>query len=134
MDGWYVCNGQTTPDGATPNLLDEKFIMGNGTRGQAGGANTVTLTTEELSSHAHNPTSNPGNFHRHTYNKSMNGGNLVAVAWPWAVEIRALNNGTLYYNTSYAGAHIHTVASAGGDTAHNNMPKYYTVLYIKRLR
>ena len=46
--GWVLCNGQN----GTPNLVD-KFVMGGTTAGAMGGANSKTLSANEVPAHTH---------------------------------------------------------------------------------
>jgi len=59
-NGYVVCGGQTISDvtspmnGAViPNINNSVFIMGSGTAGTTGGANSITLLTVNLPSHTH---------------------------------------------------------------------------------
>ena len=62
--GWYLCDGTN----GTPNLTD-RFVVGAGASysvGGTGGANSVTLTTNNMPSHTHTATSvvtDPGHYH-----------------------------------------------------------------------
>jgi microcystin-dependent protein len=77
--GFLLCNGAS----GTPDLRD-RFVVGAGSTyspGNTGGANTVTLTTAQLPSHAHSisGSGNTGNNnvgHNHTFN--VNSGNQSA--------------------------------------------------------
>ena len=59
-NGYVVCGGQTISDvtspmnGAViPNINNSVFLMGSGTAGTTGGANSITLSTVNLPSHSH---------------------------------------------------------------------------------
>lgn len=77
-EGWAFCNGQTftTADGnfTTTNLLN-KFVVGAGDDyevGDTGGANTVTLTEDQMPTHAHT-VNDPGHDHTVTDNGHNHG-------------------------------------------------------------
>jgi len=59
-NGFVVCGGQTISDASSPmngevipNINNDVFLMGSGTAGTTGGANSVTLTATEMPAHAH---------------------------------------------------------------------------------
>lgn len=88
--GWALCDGQNN----TPDLRD-KFIVGAGSAyqpGDAGGAATVQLTTNELPAHTHSVTGTAASAGNHTH------GDTFAVD---SVE-----------------AHKHTVHSVPADNGH----------------
>lgn len=106
MPGWYVMNGQSgTPD------LRNKFIRSENASGNTGGADTHTLTTTQIPAH------------NHSYE------NLVSTA----VTNKINSVG------SYTGGKVNTVQVArttgnrGSGGAHNNMPAYYSLIFIKRM-
>ena len=103
--GWLLCDGtDSTPD------LRAKFVRGapDATEaGDLGGADTHTLTENEMPVHLHSQMKDPSNL----------GGGL-----------RSLNGET----NSYSGAGTVYTDETGGDAAHNNMPAYYEVLYIMK--
>lgn len=103
-DGWALCNGQN----GTPDLRD-KFVLGAGNSygvGNTGGEKTHTLTVSEMPSHSH----------------SVRSGSSSVVAGSGASSTSAVR----YSYDSYSG-------SAGGGSAHNNMPPYYALCYIMRV-
>lgn len=60
--GWLECNGQTVSDSESPlngeavpslNSGTKRFLRGSITSGTTGGADTVTLTTNEMPAHTH---------------------------------------------------------------------------------
>jgi len=159
--GWALCNGQTvarTDNGGnitTPDLRD-RFVVGAGTTynvGATGGANTVTLNTSQMPSHAHTITvggsigasgahthsiNDPG--HSHTYT-------LYGYLWGGAAYTGGTGSQPLYPNTSSSttgisvnavGDHTHTLSlsasesSVGGDQPHENRPPYYALAYIMK--
>ena len=149
--GYLLCQGQAvsrttysalfsvigtaygTGDGSTtfnlPNLQG-KFALGKSSSyalGSAGGASTVTLTTNQIPAHTHG-------------SKSLVG-SLVAYSWDdgWANGIisSSVNSKNSGYYSGYNIGHIqyqvdasHEHDSVGGGASHNNMPPYQTVNYI----
>lgn len=105
--GWHLCDGE---DG-TPDLRD-KFVLGAGTNhsvGTQGGQETVTLTVAQMPSHAHSY-SRPSSSYRVTTLSS--GGSLVA------------SSTTSSYNSGYQGS----------TQAHENMPPYYALCFIMKVK
>jgi microcystin-dependent protein len=139
--GWALCNGENgTPD------LRGRFILGLGhSQGlsdrpinQRGGAETHTLTVNEIP--AHNHTMNNAGDHSHTFNDAY-----FAEAWgpekKWGNNLAGSNKGadsdnavwTVSNNTNTTGNHTHTINNNGGGQPHNNMPPYHVLAYIMRL-
>ena len=113
--GWALCNGQN----GTPNLQN-RFIVGAGNQyspGATGGANEVSLTTDQMPSHRHNiEISRSGSvlYPVSMYGKSGSGSN-DAIQWGvW--EDR-----------------IDTMSSAGSNASHENRPPYYALCFIMKL-
>jgi len=106
------CNGQTLNDSESvynsqtiPNLNgDSRFLRGNSTSGGTGGAATVTLSTANLPAHSH----------------TLTGG---AVGSPGSTVGATTNIGTTF-----------TSSSVGSGTAHENLPPYYNVVWIMRVK
>lgn len=107
-DGWALCNGENgTPD------LRGRFVLGvsdSHQMGEVGGEEEVTLTVEQLPSHAHRYSAIYGlrNMTRPEYTGS---------------------------NLSQApdGARTADTNLSGGNQPHTNMPPYYTLAYIMKL-
>lgn len=106
--GWHLCDGE---DG-TPDLRD-KFVLGAGTDyavGNTGGDRTVTLTTTQIPSHAHT-------YYRNT--------TTVKVATSTSSSASTVTtSATSSANSGYV----------GGTAAHENMPPYYTLCYIMKVK
>jgi len=101
--GWALCDGQNN----TPDLRD-RFVVGAGDSysvNATGGANTVTLTVDEMPSHTH---------------LTANSQTGTAVDYPTGAGFMVTgNNG----NTS---------SSTGGNQPHENRPPYYALAYIMK--
>jgi microcystin-dependent protein len=115
--GWAICDGNN----GTPNLSG-RFVLGAGSGagltprspGQTGGAETHQLTVAEMPSHGHSISVNTVG-----YSASWNG-SAEATAAPG----QGRNNGWRTWNT----------AGTGNNAAHNNMPPFYSLAYIMRVR
>ena len=86
----------------------------NRTPGNTGGTETHQLSIAEMPSHGH-----PLSVNTVGYSASWNG-SAEATAAPG----QGRNNGWRNWNTS----------GVGGGAAHNNMPPYYVLAYIMRVR
>ena len=141
--GWALCDGRTytAPDGTqvtTPDLRD-RFIVGAGgsySVGATGGANSVTLTIEQLPSHTHSITPNPHdhsispNPHSHSVPSSADtpGGGKAAEG------SQSPENGVSTYGTSLSiGSTNLTIGYTGGGQPHENRPPYYALAFIMKL-
>jgi microcystin-dependent protein len=127
--GFVLCDGtNSTPD------LRNRFVVGAGDTyavGDTGGADSVTLTSDQMPSHSHTATStstvtDPG--HTHTYKGQTGSGGS-------GVSARDAENTTLTTDSATTGitvATTTTVASAGGGSSHENRPPYYALCYIMK--
>ena len=143
--GWALCNGQNgTPD------LQERFVVGAGSAdnisvpgstqyalNDSGGANSVTLSTNQIPSHNHTYsgwTSTDGN-HTHLWNYGIEGDDSGNGGSNDEFTLRAAP-AAKYSVMEYAGRHAHTysgtTAVRGGSGAHENRPPYYALAYIMR--
>ena len=103
--GWAICDGSY----GTPDLRD-RFIVGTGSSyslGNTGGANSVTLTLNQIPAHTH------------TYERTDVGINVNDRPWP------ASNNDCDMTNQN--------TSSAGGGQSHENRPPYYALMFIMKL-
>lgn len=141
--GWVLCDGTNS----TPNLVD-RFIVGSGTDSggthdvdDTGGANSFTLTSNQLPSHSHTLTA-----HTHDFSGTTSSGN----DWSYAARDSysgwdgvAAGNGAQRYTIGQA-AHSHTFSgtttSAGGGSTGtvgsgdsiDNRPAYYALAFIMK--
>ena len=108
MPGWYVANGLAS----TPDMID-KFVRGEDEAEDTGGADTHQLTEAEMPAHVHPPL-DPDNI---------------------AFMTRDTTSPTDQYNTTNTNmAHNDaTTGSTGGDAAHNNIPAYFSVIFIVKM-
>ena len=131
--GWALCDGSN----GTPDLRD-RFIVGAGGNydvGDTGGANTVTLNTNQIPSHSHGAgtlTTNTTGSHSHTYQHAHHHTQIRAEGGQTWVS-----GGMEGSQTNLNGDHKHTISgstsSTGGGQAHENRPPYYALAYIMKL-
>ena len=128
----HICDGTNdTPD------LRGKFIIGaNNTtykENATGGEETHKLTVEELPPHKPNVSMGSAGGHNHKYS---------AICKLFNYRFRTMEDNRpneIHYDentTSWNGEHTHplTVGNVGGDKPHNNMPPYYALVYVKKIK
>lgn len=145
-DGWALCDGtQSTPD------LRGRFVMGAGGSpyrnvGATGGAETVTLTVNQLPAHNHRVRGSTGNNGAHTHavysaptdDRNFTGRTFQALGV--VADAGSPGNPSTDYSatTSSAGDHNHafdvTSDSTGGGAAVDKLPPFYALAYIMRIR
>jgi microcystin-dependent protein len=120
--GWVECNGQTLSDEdsifngqAIPNLNGaNRFLRGNSTSGDLGGAATVQLTIRQMPLHSHDI---------HTAEYPGTSGEDTNVLTKVNTQL---------------GLNISTNVEGGGDDnggeAHENLPPYCNVVWIMRVK
>ncbi|MDR1453078.1 MAG: hypothetical protein LBJ25_03780 [Candidatus Margulisbacteria bacterium] len=158
LPGWYSCNRTNYNNGLTPDLED-KFIKGKGALANTGGSNALTAAMLPLHNHELSGNTGPAGEHSHdahtgglkiasaeninflveasgvfslgkssgSYNNAHWSGLQASARWG---NINATHNST--------GAHTHALPSAtadndgvtGTNASYNNMPLYYSVIYI----
>jgi len=131
--GWVLCDGSN----GTPDLRD-RFIVGAGGSynvGDTGGANTVTLTTNQMPRHDHAAgalTTSTAGLHRHSHIAPEA---FATASGPGTIE--GIQVGAVAGPTSQDGEHKHTISGwtdyTGGGQAHENRPPYYALAYIMKL-
>ena len=113
-NGWVLCNGQSSNGRTTPDLRD-RFIVGAGGGykvGAKGGEATHKLTIDEMPSHTHQD-----KFY----------GADVALVY---------KKNNYFYNQAakYDLQNTAETESKGGNKPHNNLPPYYALCYIMRVK
>ena len=137
--GWKLCDGSnytsevyggtvTTPD------LRNRFIVSTGSSYSwkaTGGADTVTLSTNQIASHNHSTNSTGGHSH------SLWIGNGDDTNWDSTPHTRGAqwtdNRQWSVHRSTSAGYHNHGLSNTGGGGAHENRPPYYVIAYIMRI-
>lgn len=154
--GWVVCDGssfmgedgvaRTTPDlrgyfvAGYNNPNDTNFTTpgsystGGSTAGKKGGVKTVTLTVDNLPAHNHGGNTTEDGEHNHGItlygvsggSESTDGDRDDEMLW------RPTSTSFTTRTTNDAGAHQHTLSTVGSGQSHNNLPQYYTLIYIMK--
>ena len=107
-------------------LIKNRFIVGAGnnySRGDTGGADSVTLTTAQMPQHNHG-INDPGHFH--TTNDYVARGNY-AEPRNFGVGTDGNANSSGDTNTKTTGI---TIQNEGSGNSHENRPPYYALIYI----
>lgn len=113
-DGWALCDGQTYNGVQTPDLRD-RFIVGAGedySLSATGGEATHTLTINEMPSHGHR-------FTVIAQNANSDGTGVLTGG---------------ISNSSSDGSFSGDSENVGNNQPHNNMPPYYALYYIIRVK
>lgn len=153
--GWTLCDGTN----GTPDLRGRFVIaMGTGagltarTIGATGGAETHTLSLNEIPGHTHTGTTASNGAHTHTVtdpghthsvsinnvddlNFTANAGQIPPADASTTISSYSTASASTGVTINSNGAHTHTFTSdsTGGGTAHNNMPPFYVLAYIMKL-
>lgn len=148
MSGWALCNGQNgTID------LRGRFVVGYdpavidyNAQGKIGGLSTVALVAAEMPIHTHTFTGSAATTaatnvnHTHDYldtnnQNDTNRGTLqggAADANESSIT-RTTNGANSSLNHTHTFTATGTIGAAGGGTAHENRPPYFTLAYIQRI-
>jgi hypothetical protein len=126
--GWHVCDGTN----GTINMTD-LFPVGAGsmyTLNQPGGANFVTLTTNQIPSHSHT-INDPGHTHKNgAFDRLLqsNGTGTVGSTDNTPGEPQVTTSGII--STSTTGISIN---NTGGGQSHENRPPFRALYFIQRI-
>lgn len=155
MEGWAICDGAThTYNGTnytTPNLQGQ-FIMGEGSsggesfsKGDIGGVDEIYQSVNEIGKHNHDKgtlaTGNEGG-HSHTYKYSVgtDGGSGIADGDAGGVTLSEGGSSTTT-SDGEDGDHSHDIngnvannSYSGSQQAMPNIPPYYVVVYLMKLK
>ena len=115
-DGWALCNGQTVEGLKTPDLRG-RFVVGAGGAyavGNTGGAETVTLTVNQIPAHSHSISAK-----------------TVGYAGSWNAKAEAV---TFDASSRDNGRRSISGGAVGGSQAHENRPPYYALSFIIRVK
>ena len=148
--GWKICDGT---DG-TPNLKD-RFILGRSKDyeiNNRGGESTVKLIKENMPKHDHKYSPRNisyGNTHNHMYydawttfssdsNLAKASKGIYKESDRYTAYLAAGSEKSNYQKVGDVNTdvhkHKHTISSKGGTNSHNNMPPYYELIYIIRVK
>lgn len=123
-DGWVLCDGNNS----TPNLSG-RFIVGVGSNGTTsysakdrGGADSITLSSDQLPSHTHAVT-DPGHSHTYGYLNPIGGSGFYGGSY-WGP-----GNSSGTSESSKTGI---TLGSTGGGKSFDNRPIYFALCYIMK--
>jgi microcystin-dependent protein len=120
--GWALCNGENE----TPDLRD-RFIVGAGLNYRVtatGGAESVTLTIDQMPAHSHG-VNDPGHNHSR------------GAIWPGSGPEQNQSGGaedrtTFNIETGLSRTNI-SILNTGSGRAHENRPPYYALAFIMKL-
>ena len=132
-DGWRICDG----GGGTPNLVN-RFVVGAGNwygLGATGGANTVSLTWNQMPKHSHSGGVHAGGNHWHyIYTRQDDWNDSGGWGPSWGDGDNGHYRG--WHSTHWGGHHSHGMwtNNSGRSHSHENRPPYYAVTFIMRIR
>ena len=110
----FISNNSISPAdsiGGTWVQLEEGSFICQGAPEETGGANSITLTINQMPSHSHN-----------LYWGSAKSDGNVDIYWGGNAVAKAPS--TTWSGFSYPGASTHPISNAGGKTPIDNRPKY----------
>ena len=93
-----------------------------------------SIAIEELVAHSHGVSCSNDGIHNHTMGHGSYVGDKQALSQYNSTDHYLANVGTNLGNTSYSGAHSHTIsiANAGGNQRHENRPPYQVISRWRR--
>lgn len=149
-ENWALCNGNN----GTPDLRD-KFIVGSGNAyniGATGGANSVTLTVDNMPKHSHEKgtmrikgsiksTDNNGEVFTHIDGSTTSGAMKLIYGGesPYGY-FSSTQKGGVYdgiefdTNLNNGAGWTGSTSEVGSGTAHENRPPYYALAFIMRVK
>jgi len=136
--GWALCDGTRN----TPNLQGRFVIGASSGRGVGitGGAETVTLTVNQLPAHNHVVSGNTSDNGAHTHPFRAFHANLKHAGSATEGSTKDDSDGTFTDDNAVlsAGAHSHSInltsTSTGSGQAIDKMPPFYALAYIMRVQ
>ena len=153
--GWALCNGQVSNGRQTPDLRG-RFIVGAGQGtgltlrnvNQTGGAETVTLTVNQIPAHNHVVSGSTGNggAHTHTaYGPNHDSNSANSQGYPannnhqsFRTSDRARDYAVNSSAISTAPDHAHSIyltsQATGGNQPFDNMPPFFALAFIMRVQ
>lgn len=125
-NGWLLCDGSsyTATDGSTkstPNLVD-RFVRGGSLSeiNHAGGADSVTLSTENLPQHSH---------------LYAGDDQLSGIDSECTTRVRDTDTNHYDAESKMSGAsRVYQTSKVGANTAFSILPRYYVLAYIMRVK
>ena len=147
--GWAMCDGgnyarSDNNDSILTPDLSGRFVVAAGSNGGAnysahvqGGQDSVALSVAEMPSHNHSGSTSTGGSHTHQV-KGKDAAKIDADNSDDKKDASIKNDDEKdSYNepTAAGGSHNHSFSTnnVGGNTAHENRPKYYALIYIMKL-
>ncbi len=140
--GWALCNGQTVNGRTTPNLQG-RFVMGSSSGrgvGTIGGAESVTLTINQLPAHNHVVSGNTSSSGAHTHPFRAFHANFDHKGSATEGSTKDDGDGSFDDGNAVksAGDHTHSInltsQSTGGGQAVGILPPFYAMAYIMRVQ
>ena len=128
-DGWTLCNGSTVNGHATPDLRG-RFVAGAGGSYEPGykdGADSVTLTTEQLPAHGHS-------FHDGYYIEAYAPSHSPSGGGSDHLGSNITGSQGTDNDNNYIYWRANTTANAGGGGTHENRPSFWALCFIMRVK
>ena len=140
--GWAFCDGRTINGLATPDLRGRFVIQTSSGRavGITGGAETVTLTVNQLPAHNHVVSGTTDSQGEHTHPFRAFNANFKHAGSATEGSTKDDGDGEFTDNNALksAGAHAHNInltsTSTGSGQAIDKMPPFYALAYIMRVQ
>ena len=127
-NGWALCNGQKIGDQPTPDLRDRFIVGASGQQGGKGTGNEVKTTYRVGNTGGENEvTLGVQHLPSHTHSYSFNTADIAGLAF---------KERDYFYSpgSPYNLTHAAQTDSVGGNQPHGNLPPYYALCYIMRVK